>query len=74
MEDKRKRAIASDDPVKRQGNDEREDRFPYGGDREGAQEAKQVAGPKPVPPADSSGRGAVAAAGSRPSTRRKPVK
>jgi len=74
MEDKRKRAIASDDPVKRQGNDEREDRFPYGGDREGAQEAKQVAGPKPVPPPDSSKSGAGATTRPRTSTRRKSVK
>lgn len=73
MEDKRKKAVATDDPVERQGNDERDPRFPYGGDREGAQEAKQVAGPKPVPPADSS-KNAAATAGARPSTRRKPVK
>ena len=72
MEDKRKRAIASD-PVKRQGNDEREDRFPYGGDREGAEEAKEVAGPKAVPPADSSGRGAAATIGAKSPTRRKQV-
>lgn len=74
MEDKRKRAIASDDPLERKGNDERDGRFPYGGDREGAQEAKQVAGPKPVPPPNSSEHGAVAPADAKPSTRRKPVK
>lgn len=72
MEDTRKQAVASDDPVERKGNDEREGRFPYGGDREGAREAKQVAGPKPVPPpADSSKRGGAAPAGKTPSTRRK---
>ena len=71
MEDKRKRAIASDDPVKRQGNDEREDRFPYGGDREGAEEAKEVAGPKPVPPADSSGSAAATAGAKSPARRKK---
>jgi hypothetical protein len=26
-------AIEDDDPVKRRGNDERDDRYPYGGDR-----------------------------------------
>lgn len=74
MDDKRTRAVATDDPVKRGGNDERDDRFPYGGDRQGAREAKQVAGPKPTPPANSSRRGAAAPVGARPSTRRKPVK
>lgn len=71
MDETRKRPVVTDDPVKRQGNDERNDRFPYGGDRQGARVAKQVAGPKPVPPANSSSRGAAAPAGARPSTRRK---
>jgi len=33
MADPRHVAIEDDDPVKRRGNDERDDRFPYGGDR-----------------------------------------
>ena len=33
MADPRHRAIADDDPVRRRGNDERDDRYPYGGER-----------------------------------------
>jgi hypothetical protein len=33
MADPRHVAIEDDDPVKRRGNDERDDRYPYGGDR-----------------------------------------
>ena len=33
MADQRQRAIEDDDPVKRRGNDERDDRYPYGGER-----------------------------------------
>jgi hypothetical protein len=33
MADLKHRAIPDDDPVKRRGNDETDDRYPYGGDR-----------------------------------------
>ena len=33
MAEQRNRAIEDDDPQKRRGNDERDDRFPYGGER-----------------------------------------
>ena len=74
MEDKRKRAVDTDDPVKRGGNDEREDPYPYGGDRQGARAAKRVSGPKPIARANSSRRRVAAPAGAKPSTRRKPAK
>lgn len=33
MADLKQRAIPDDNPVTRRGNDERDDRYPYGGDR-----------------------------------------
>jgi hypothetical protein len=51
-------AIEDDDPVKRRGNDERDDRYPYGGDRSRKK--------KPTPrPAGSRARTSAASSSSR---------
>ena len=71
MADPRHVAIEDDDPVKRRGNDERDDRFPYGGDRTRKKATPRPAGPrKRASVAGSSGRSIKLVAAKRRATPR----
>jgi hypothetical protein len=69
MAKRRPIAIEDDDPVNRRGNDERDDRYPYGGVRN-----RKAA---PARPADTRTRTSAASSSSRtrtaPAVKRRPV-